>query len=608
MTNPIPLEVLFGNPEHVSPQVSPDDERLACIRPLDGVLNVWVGSLAADDMVPVTRDSQRGIQTYGWAHDNRHLLYIQDSKGDENWHLFAVDLESGKTVDCTPLDGVQARVAGHSHRRPHELLVGLNADDRRLHDLYHLDLETAALTKVAKNPGFDQWLVDLDLKVRGGRRTTEDGGYEYAMGGGEPATWPVVYTVNPENATHNTHQVLGFDAEGSGLYLLDPTGANAGRLVRFDPSTGSRQVLLEDPTYDVAGAVLHPEQRHPQLATVVRDRSDVVVLDPAIAADVEVLQAQDPGDLQLLGRDHADRTWIVGYVHDDGPISYFCYDRETKTTKFLFDQRPALRDYQLAQLEPFSFSASDRLVIHGYATFPPGQSRERLPTVVYVHGGPWGQRHSWGYDPIAQWLASRGYLCLEINYRGSGGYGKAFLNASAGEWGGKMHTDLIDGARWAIDQGLADPQRIAIFGGSYGGYSALVGATFTPEFFQCAVAFAGTSNLITFLETIPPYWVGLRRVASRLLGDPARDREFLWQRSPLSRADQIRIPVLIAHGANDPRVKQAESEQIVEAMRRRGVDHDYLLFPDEGHGFVKPENRLRFFRAADSFLAKHLSP
>jgi dipeptidyl aminopeptidase/acylaminoacyl peptidase len=607
----IPLEVLFGNPERTSPRLSPDGERLAYLRPVGGVLNVWVGSVTVDDARPVTADVERGIRAYGWAHDNRHLFYVQDLNGDENWHLYTIDLVNGdvargEVVDRTPFDGAQARLAGRSRRKPHELLVEVNADDRRFHDVYRLDLASGTLDKVLANPGFDEWLVDLDLTVRGGRRTTATGALEYLLGDGDPSTWPVVLTVAPEDATLNTSGVLSFDAEGESLYMLSPVDANATRLVRVDLSTGTVEVLLEDASYDVAGATLHPESREPQIATIERDRADVVVLDPAIAGDIEALRDVDDGDLHIASRDHADARWVVAYQHDAAPIRYYVYERDTKRATFLFADQPALNDFTLASAEPFAFTASDGLAVHGYATFPPGAGREGLPTVLHVHGGPWGARHSWGYEPTRQWLANRGFLCLEINYRGSGGYGKAFLNASAREWGGRMHTDLIEGAEFAIGEGWTDAERIAIFGGSYGGYAALVGATFTPDFFRCAVDIVGPSNLITLLETVPPYWVGVKQVFYRLLGHPDRDRDFLWERSPLSRVDQIRTPLLIAQGANDPRVNQAESEQIVAALTEQGIDHEYMLFPDEGHGFAKPENRLRFYEAADRFLAEHM--
>jgi dipeptidyl aminopeptidase/acylaminoacyl peptidase len=303
--------------------------------------------------------------------------------------------------------------------------------------------------------------------------------------------------------------------------------------------------------------------------------------------------------------DHADRTWIVAFTTDDGPVRYWSWDRDAREGTFLFEHRPDLSRYRLAKVEPFTFTSRDGLEIHGYLSFPLGEERRNLPTVLNVHGGPWA-RDGWGYDPEAQWLANRGYLAVSVNFRGSTGYGKSFLNAGDKEWGAKMHDDLLDALDWCIAQGYTDANRVGIYGGSYGGYAALVGATFTPERFTCAVDVVGPSNLKTLIESVPPYWAPLIAQFHTRVGNPETEEEFLWSRSPLSRVDDISIPLLIAQGANDPRVKQAESEQIVAAMKERGIPHEYLLYEDEGHGFVKPENRLDFYARAERFLAEHL--
>jgi len=330
-----------------------------------------------------------------------------------------------------------------------------------------------------------------------------------------------------------------------------------------------------------------------------------VVLDPSVQDDLKAIQALHPGDPVFAGRDDSDGTWLVGFTNDTGPVPYFMYDRASRTGRFLFEHQPALSGYELAPMEPFSYQARDGLEIHGYVTFPPGLGRSGLPAVLNVHGGPQA-RDTWGYDPEAQWLANRGYLCIQVNYRGSTGYGKAFVTAGDREWGGKMHDDLVDAVGYAVERGWADPSRVAIYGGSYGGYAALVGAAFTPGVFCCAVDIVGPSNLKTLLETVPPYWVPVIAQLYRRVGNPETDVDFLWSRSPLSRARDIRIPLLIAQGANDPRVKQAESEQIVAALQEAGIEHEYMLFPDEGHGFAKPENRIKFYTAAERFLARYL--
>jgi dipeptidyl aminopeptidase/acylaminoacyl peptidase len=599
----IPREVLFGNPERASPGISPDGTRIAWLAPVDGVLNVWVGQIGADDAKPVTDDTDRGIRDYRWAHDDRHLLYVQDRGGDENWHLYAVDLEGGATRDLTPFDGVQAQLVATDKEFPDQVLVGLNKDNPELHDVYQLDLATGKLDLVASNPGFIGWLADADLRVRCGVAPTPDGGLIVMVRGSEDAEWRQALQVGPEDALGTSP--VAFSRDGNHLIMVSSQDANAARLVRLDLADGDRQVIYADPRYDVESVVLHPDTHEPELVTVVRDRAEIEAVDPALAEELARIRAVHPGDPAFLGRDHDDRTWLLAFTADDGPVTYYAWDRAEQRATFLFVHRPELERYQLAGMEPFSFTARDGLEVHGYLSFPPGASRSGLPTVLKVHGGPW-YRDIWGFDPEAQWLANRGYLCVEVNFRGSTGYGKAFLNAGDREWGAAMHDDLVDAVRHVVERGWADPARVAIYGGSYGGYAALVGATFTPDLFRCAVDLVGPSNLKTLIESIPPYWKPMVALFNTRVGDPETEVDFLWSRSPLSKVDQIRIPVLIAQGANDPRVKQAESEQIVAAMRDKGIAYEYLLFPDEGHGFAKPENRLRFYAVAERFLATHL--
>ena len=599
----IPREVLFGNPERTGPQISPDGTRLAFIAPVEGVLNVWVGETGSDDYRPVTDDRDRGVREYFWAHDNRHLVYLQDRGGDENWRLYAVDLGTGVVRDLTPFEGVQAQVVDLAKRHPGRLLVGLNKDNPQLHDVYSLDLAGGGLEKVADNPGFVGWVADADLRVRCGVAPTPDGGMTVMVRSTEAEPWRPLLSVSQEDAL-TTHPVC-FDATGAELYLISSSDANAGRLVRMPLDSGDAAVVAEDPTYDVGAVVVHPDRREVQMVGFLRERLEWEVLDPAVADDVAAIRALHPGDLNLTGRDDADRVWLAAFTADDGPVSYHSFDRETGQATFLFDHQPALARFTLARMEPFAYRARDGLTVHGYLTFPPGTDRRRLPTVLDVHGGPW-VRDVWGFHPEAQWLANRGYLCVQVNYRGSTGYGKDFVNAGDREWGGKMHGDLVDAVGWVVEQGYSDADRVGIYGGSYGGYAALVGAAFTPEVFRCAVDVVGPSSLKTLIDSIPPYWAPMISVFHTRVGNPEIEEAFLWSRSPLSRVADIRIPLLIAQGANDPRVKQAESEQIVAALRERGIEHEYLVFPDEGHGFAKPENRLRFYAAAERFLARHL--
>jgi dipeptidyl aminopeptidase/acylaminoacyl peptidase len=615
MVDLIPRNVLFGNPERTSPEISPNGGSLVWIAPrffdgrADGVLNLWIAPINGESGVdwaaakPITEDTDRGIRAFTWAHDGRHVLYVQDIGGDENWRLYDVDPESLERRDLTPFEGIHATIIGTSKRRPSEVLVGLNADNPQLHDVYRLNLDSGALVKEIENPGYAGWLADEDLVVRCAIAPLPDGSLNVLVRDSAADEFRFLLAVPAEDATST--DVVSFSGDGQSLLMISAADSDTARLTRVVLATGESTVLAADPEADVAGALLHPDTRDPQIVMILKDRMEYVVLDPSVEDDLKAVRDLHPGDPNFSGRDEADTTWLIAFNVDAGSVTYFMYDRATKTGKLLFSARPALEGYELAAMEPFSFPARDGLVIHGYVTFPPGLGRTGLPAVLDVHGGP-QVRDTWGYNPEAQWLANRGYLCVQVNYRGSTGYGKAFVTAGDREWGGKMHDDLVDAVEYIVGQGWADRSRVAIYGGSYGGYAALVGAAFTPDVFCCAVDIVGPSNLKTLLETIPPYWAPMIAQLYRRVGNPETDAEFLWSRSPLSRAHDIRIPLLIAQGANDPRVKQAESEQIVAALTEAGIDHEYMLFPDEGHGFAKPANRIKFYTAAERFLAKYL--
>jgi len=621
MVDLIPRSVLFGNPERTSPEISPDGGSLAWIAPRDGVLNLWVAPIGGSGGTggpggsggesgvdwaaarPVTEDTDRGIRAFAWARDGRHVLYVQDVGGDENWRLYDVDPDTLERRDLTPFEGIHATIIGTSKRRPDEVLVGINADNPQLHDVYRLHLASGELVKEIVNPGYAGWLADEDLQVRCALAPLPDGSFDVLVRDSGEGEFRHLLTIPPEDATST--DVVSFSGDGRSMLMISAAGSDTGRLTRVDLATGESTVLAADPEADVSGVLLDPDTRDPLIVSVLKDRMTYVVLDESVADDLKAVRALHPGDPSFSGRDEADRTWLIAFNVDAGSVTFFMYDRASKSGRLLFEARPALSGYELAAMEPFSFTARDGLVIHGYVTFPPGRGRANLPAVLDVHGGP-QVRDAWGYNPEAQWLANRGYLCIQVNYRGSTGYGKAFVAAGDREWGGKMHDDLVDAVGYAVARGWADRSRVAIYGGSYGGYAALVGAAFTPDVFCCAVDIVGPSNLKTLLETIPPYWAPMIAQLYRRVGNPETDEEFLWSRSPLSRARDIRIPLLIAQGANDPRVKQAESEQIVAALTEAGIDHEYMLFPDEGHGFAKPENRIKFYTSAERFLARYL--
>lgn len=600
----IPRDVLFGNPQRISPSLSPDGTKLGFIAPDDGVLNVWVGPAEDPSAArPVTFDRGRGIRVFDFCHDDRTLLYLQDTDGDEDWRLYALDLETGEAQLTTPETGVTAGVLAHNRWHPTTVLVALNADNPTLHDVYQLDLTTREIEKIETNPGYAGWLIDADLQVRGGVAMTEDGGsVTYLRNPGTGVDEPWLEVGADDVGGTGVHS---FSRDGKTAYVLSSVGVNASRLLQVDLATREESVLAEDPKYDVAGVAMHPETLEPQGVTFVKDRKVWTHLDAEFGAEVDHLRSQLSGEVGISRPVRDDRRWMVHDVLSDGPVRYFIYDRDTRELSYLFSHRPELEQYELAEMEPFTYTARDSLTVHGYLTFPLGVERRGLPAVLNVHGGPW-VRDTWGYDPEAQWFANRGYVCVQVNYRGSTGYGKAFGNAGNKQWSKAMHTDLVDAVEHLVGQGVIDAERVGIYGGSYGGYAALVGAAFTPDVFRCAVDIVGPSNLLTLLTSIPEYWKPQIAFMYTRVGNPETEKEMLWAASPLSRVDDIRIPILVAQGKNDPRVKQAEAEQIVAALKEKGIDHEYLLFEDEGHGLAKPENRERFYAAAEPFLAQHL--
>jgi dipeptidyl aminopeptidase/acylaminoacyl peptidase len=600
MTIP-PLEVLFGNPERVMPQLSPDGARLSWLAPVDGVLNVWVRDLAGDDEGrPVTQDIDRGIRNYGWAADSRHLLYLQDNAGDENWHIHTVDLESGTVADRTPFKNVQAQLVATSTADRDSVLIGINKDNPQLHDTYRLTLSSGAVEKVFSNPGFVGVVADHDLQVKAAVQPLPDGGQQLLVRDGE--TWRTLLEVGQPDALATSP--VGFSADGSTLFALSSVGADRGRLVRLDVATGAETVLYEDDTYDVTGALCHPVTGEPLLVAVVADRLRWAALDPVYEPDLLALQDLGHGDLNIVSTDESFSTWLVARDPADGSAVYYVYDRATRTARELMRSRPELDAYELADTEPFTFTARDGLRVSGYVSFPPGRERSQLPAVLNVHGGPWA-RDTYGFRPDNQLLATRGYVAIQVNYRGSTGYGKAFTSAGDKQWAAAMHDDLLDAVDYCVQQGWVDPTRVGIYGGSYGGYATLVGMTFTPETFVCGVDVVGPSDLESLIRSFPEYWKPMIEVFTLRCGDPDTEPEFLKSRSPLTYVDRIVRPLLIAQGAHDPRVVQEQSELIVAAMRERNIPVEYLLYDDEGHGFAKPENRLHFYAAMERFLAEH---
>ncbi len=598
MDKRIPRELLFGNPEKASPKISPDGRRWAYLAPDEGVLNVWTGP-EGGAAKPLTRDRGRGIRNFLWAEDRRSILHIQDKDGDENWHLYQTDLESGATRDLTPLPGVQAQIVGTEPRFPDEILVALNDRDPRAHDVHRISLKDGSRRRERENPGdVIGWLPDADFQVRAAKAMRPDGGSTIRLLEGD--SWREILSCGPDDQI-GAH---GFTPDGHGLFIESSLDRDTSALLELALDGGRPKILAENPESDLGGVLIHPRDYRVEAASFEVDRQRWQVLDPALSADFAAFERLD-GDVSIVSRDDADAVWYLLVNRPDRSPAFWRWDRRARRADFLFSTRPKLDGFSLAPMEPVSFCARDGLKVRGYLTRPAGSQGKRLPLVLLVHGGPW-VRDRWGFHPEAQWLASLGLACLQVNYRGSAGLGKRFLHAGDREWGAKMQDDLTDAARWAAEVGVADPARTAIYGGSYGGYAALAGAAFTPGVYRCAVDVVGPSNLVTLIRSIPPYWEPMKRVFDLRVGSVETEEDFLKSRSPLFSADRIDIPLLIAQGANDPRVKQAESEQIVAALRARGKPVDYLLFEDEGHGFAKPENRLKFYAAAEEFLARHL--
>ncbi|MHC5597316.1 MAG: S9 family peptidase [Nostoc sp.] len=599
----IPREILFGNPEKTSPQLSPDGKYLAYIAPDEkNVLQVWLRTVGQEDDQILTADKKRGIRIFFWTYNADQLIYMQDSDGDENFHLHLVNIHSKIVRDLTPFQGVKAELVELEPKFPDQVLVALNLNNPQKFDVYRINLKNGAVEFDTDNPGhIISWTSDAQFQIRAATASTPDGGYDLLLQKTTDKQWEILRHWGSEEEGNS----VSFSDDGKTLYIQGNHDANAKRLIAVDLDTRQETVIAEDEQYDVVGIIIQPLTRVIQAVSFYKDKQEWQVIDRSIAPDFEEIPKVRPGEFSIISRDLEDKTWLVAYRTDNGPVYYYAYNRESKTSTFLFSNQPKLETLQLASMQPISYEARDGLTIHSYLTTPVGIPTQNLPTVLFVHGGPWA-RDTWGFSPTAQWLANRGYAVLQVNFRGSTGYGKAFLNAGNREWAGKMHNDLIDSVNWLVEKGISDPQKIAIMGGSYGGYATLVGLTFTPEIFAAGVDIVGPSNLITLIETIPPYWEPLKAMLYNRVGNLETEEEFLKSRSPLFFADRIQKPLLIGQGANDPRVKQSESDQIVNAMQQAGLPVQYVLYPDEGHGFARPENRLHFFALAEEFLAKYL--
>ena len=606
----IPRRKLFDNPTFFGAKVSPDGRLISWLAPVDGVLNVWVSpvdSIAAG--VPVTRTRGRPINWQDWSPDGRYIMFLNDENGDENLHLFVVDPRNCELRDLTPLDNIRALPAYWSHFTPDKIAINLNDRDRRWHDVFLLDLATGQRSLIWENRQGFEWVgLDWQLKPRHGRSHGSDGGARLWHLDGEQVThWRDV----PFDASGTT-RLWSFDAAGKHLHMLSCIEQDKSALLRIDWSTGEQKVVFESRRADVTDAIFNARTFEPEAVCIDPARQEWTALTAAVAPELALIKARLPGHaFHVQSQTDDDRRWIVMSYTAEQPATYHLLDRDGQTLTELFTARPELKPYRLAPMHAVEGRSRDGLTLVSYLTLPADIEGDRpaapLPMVLIVHGGPWA-RDIFGYRGDHQWLADRGYAVLSVNYRGSTGFGKAFVAASEKQHARKMHDDLIDMVDWAVGEGIAQKDKIAIFGVSYGGLASFIAATFTPEVFCCAVPVVGISNLQTLLESMPPYWAGFAEYMYRSYGDPRTEegRKLLAERSPINRVEKISKPMLIFHGVNDVRCKVAESDTIVAAMRARNIPVTYVVYPDEGHGFQKPPNRLSYIVMAEAFFARHL--
>ncbi len=605
----IPIAHFFDNPERALARVSPDRRFLAWLAPREGRMNVWIRPMdnPSAEPIPVTDDRDRGVLSYFFTRDGRFIVYPKDGGGDEIYHLLAVDPSAPDRParDLTPFDGVKAGVLALPRATPGQILISLNQRNPELFDAHRLDVATGEVALIAENPGnIAGWLADRDGKLRAAVTQTPTGDSELLVRDDEASDFRVL----AEFANEDGGDPHAFTPDGREIYLSSARGSDLQRLVAIHTTTGEERLIDADEEVDLGGPILSDATGELLGAAYLRDRLVVNTMDDRFARDFAGLRSLHPGDPSITSSDREETTWVAAFDDDRDPGATFIFDRTAGTGSLLFRSRPWLDPKTLAPMTPVKITSRDGMTLWSYLTLPLDVEPRELPMILVVHGGPWS-RDAWGYDSEAQFLANRGYAVLQVNYRGSTGFGKAFMHAAEREFAGKMHDDLIDAVDWAIGEGIADPKRVGIYGGSYGGYATLVGVTFTPDVFAAAVSYVGPSNLVTLVRSFPPYWRPILEGSwFRFVGDPddPSELEDLVQRSPLTHVDKITTPLMVVQGANDPRVTQQESDQIVAALRERGVPVEYILKEGEGHGFAKPENRMELYGAMERFFAEHL--
>ncbi|WP_379922269.1 S9 family peptidase [Erythrobacter sp. R86502] len=607
----IPRDALFGNPVRAGGQISPDGKWLSWLAPKEGVLNIWIAPVSnPDDARALTSATDRPIRQHFWSPDASSVMYIQDKGGDENFLLYGINVATGAETNLTPFEKTRVQIIGASTTMKDKVLLGLNNRDPRFHDVHLLDLNTGELTKVLENPGYAGFMADDTLTLRMAMRQNAAGGTDYfRVENNVVAAEPFETTAMEDSLTTSP---AGYTSDGSTLYWIDSRGRNTAALIAQDSATGDKRVIAEDAKADIGGTLRDPVTGVVEAYAVNYLKNEWTAIDPEIGASLDWLETKLEGQFGVASRTEDDSIWIVANDPLVKPAATYIYDRKAHTLTPFYTSRPALEGAPLQPLHPREITSRDGLTLPSYLTLPPGSDADGdgkpdkpVPMVLLVHGGPWA-RDGYGFNSNHQMLANRGYAVLSVNFRGSTGFGKDFINAGNLQWGLKMHDDLIDAVDWAISEGIAQADKVAIMGGSYGGYATLAGLTMTPDKFACGVDIVGPSNLETLLKTIPPYWEPVVKQFHDRMGNPNTPEglALLKAASPLYKADKIVKPLLIGQGANDPRVAQAESDQIVAAMKSAGVPVTYVLYPDEGHGFARPENNIAFYAVAENFLAE----
>jgi dipeptidyl aminopeptidase/acylaminoacyl peptidase len=598
----IPMEDFFRNPEKTGYQLSPDGEHISFLAPWNNRLNVHVQKIGSDEATRITESTERDIRGYLWLNNNR-IGWIQDTGGDENWRLYAVDIDGSNYLDGTPFEGVQVRPLDELEDDDEHILIGMNKRNPQIFDVYRMNVNSGELQMVAENPGnVAGWITDNEGVVR--MASTTDGvNTSLLYRATEKDPFKVVLTTSFKDSL----EPMFFDFDNKYVYVSSNLERDKSAVFKWDPETGETlEMLYEHPEVDVSSLLRSKKRKLITGTSYLTDRVHYEFFDEQREQLQRTLEEKLPGYQVAVADMSKDETKVLVRTYSDRSLgAYYFFDRESGDFTKLVDVSPWLDESEMASMKPVQYTSRDGLTIRGYLTVPAGAEAENLPVVVNPHGGPWA-RDAWGFNPEVQFLANRGYAVFQPNFRGSTGYGKEFWQASFKEWGGKMQDDITDGVEWLIDEGIADPERIGIYGGSYGGYATLAGLTFTPELYTCGVDYVGVSNIFTWLEAFPPYWKPFLEMVYEMVGNPETDKELLEAVSPFFHVDKIQVPLLVAQGANDPRVKQEESDQLVEALTSRGIDVPYLVKEDEGHGFGNEENRFDFYRAMEDFLGKYL--